>query len=142
MRLDMAKRHLNILGWLYMAMGALGFLGALVVFLVMVGGGFLAQDPDARVMAAGMGTAIAGLVMLLSAPALIAGYGLLKQRRWSRVLTLVLAALNLFNFPLGTALGIYSFWVLMKEETGRLLASGGRHLPPDLKGPFDPRAPV
>jgi hypothetical protein len=36
------------------------------------------------------------------------------------VLGLVLAALNLLNVPLGTALSLYAFWVLLKPETEAL----------------------
>jgi hypothetical protein len=33
---------------------------------------------------------------------------------------IVLSALDLFNIPLGTALGIYGFWVLLNKETEQL----------------------
>ena len=47
----------------------------------------------------------------------IAGWGLLERQPWARTLALVLAFLNLFHFPLGTALGAYTFWVLMPAES-------------------------
>ena len=52
------------------------------------------------------GFAIAGL---------IAGGGLLAHNPWARLLTLVLGCISLIHFPLGTALGIYTLWVLAPQ---------------------------
>jgi hypothetical protein len=41
-----------------------------------------------------------------------AGSGLLDRRPWARGLALVLGCLALIDFPFGTALGIYTLWVL------------------------------
>ena len=70
-----------------------------------------------------VGGSIAAFLCLLSLPGVICGFGLIKLKSWARVLTLVLAVLNLPNVPLGTALGIYSFWVLLNQET-ELVFSG------------------
>ena len=35
---------------------------------------------------------------------------------WGRVAALSLAILNLFVLPFGTALGIYTYWVLLHNE--------------------------
>ena len=50
--------------------------------------------------------------------ALIAGYGLLQRRPWGRVVAIVAAILALLKFPLGTALGIYTLWVLAPGASG------------------------
>ncbi|MGI9175643.1 MAG: hypothetical protein ACR2GR_10040 [Rhodothermales bacterium] len=110
------SKHLDVLGYLYLALGALGALGALIVFVAVVGGGALSGDQDAIFVTTTVGIVISLLIWALSLPSLLAGYGLLKRRSWARVLTLVLGFLNLFNLPFGTALGIYSFWVLLKDE--------------------------
>lgn len=55
---------------------------------------------------------IIGLAVVLAALALLAGFSLLNRKSYGRVLTIVLAVLALFKFPLGTALGIYTLWVL------------------------------
>lgn len=61
-----------------------------------------------------------GVVVLIKAGAgFLAGWGLLQRERWARTLTLVLSFLALLNIPLGTALGIYSLWVLLPEESER-----------------------
>lgn len=47
-----------------------------------------------------------------SALALVAGIGLLTRKSWARGLALFLGFLCLVKLPVGTALGIYTFWVL------------------------------
>jgi hypothetical protein len=42
----------------------------------------------------------------------IAGWGLLAHYPWARILAIILGCISLIHFPLGTALGIYTLWVL------------------------------
>jgi len=48
---------------------------------------------------------------------LIAGWGLLDRQPWARTLTIVLGALSLVDLPFGTALGIYTLWVLLPAQS-------------------------
>jgi hypothetical protein len=57
---------------------------------------------------------------LLSVPEIVAGVGLLQGSNWARFLALFLSVLNLFAVPLGTAVGVYSLWVLLQNETEAL----------------------
>lgn len=118
--------HVTILGALYIAFNALMLFAAIIVFVVIVGGGLLSGDADAIAITSGVGSAIAFLLVLLSAPGIIGGIGLLKRRYWARILVLVLGFFNLVSIPLGTLLGIYTIWVLMKEETAQLFVSESR----------------
>lgn len=52
------------------------------------------------------------VAVLMAALAFVAGFSLLNRRPWGRMLAIVLAVLALFKFPFGTALGIYTLWVL------------------------------
>ena len=55
-----------------------------------------------------------GLLILAKALAgFLAGYGLLQRESWARMLALILGFISLFNIPFGTALGIYTLWVLL-----------------------------
>jgi hypothetical protein len=47
---------------------------------------------------------------------LIAGQGLLGRAPWARMLTIVLGCFSLFDVPFGTALGVYTLWVLLPAE--------------------------
>jgi len=59
-----------------------------------------------------------GWVMLLGAAAcFVAGWGLLDRLPWARLYTIILGAISLVEVPFGTALGIYSLWVLLPESS-------------------------
>jgi zinc transporter ZupT len=72
-------------------------------------------------------------VLLISAlftiPPLLAGYGLLERRPWSRMLSLVAAVLAMLSIPMGTALGIYTFWFMMSEQGKHFSLYGEEHVP-------------
>jgi len=46
---------------------------------------------------------------------LLTGFGLLKTRRWGRVLAFVLSAVYVWILPLGTLLAVYTYWFLVSE---------------------------
>jgi hypothetical protein len=48
-----------------------------------------------------------------------AGWGLLQREGWARPAAIALGILNLFDPPFGTALGIYTLWVLLPAESER-----------------------
>jgi len=56
------------------------------------------------------------VIIFLSLPALIAGIGLLAKQKWAMILALIMGCLNIFSFPIGTALGIYTIWVYAEEH--------------------------
>jgi hypothetical protein len=62
-------------------------------------------------------TIVAIILVVCSVPGIIAGWGLLKYKEWARILLIILSALNILNFPFGTALGIYAIWALVQKET-------------------------
>jgi len=42
----------------------------------------------------------------------IAGWGLMARYPWARMLAIILGCISLIHFPFGTALGVYTLWVL------------------------------
>jgi hypothetical protein len=114
---DKMEKHVTVLGILYIAFSALMLLLAIIIFAAVVGGGIISGDSEAIAITAIVGPAVASLFLLLSGPGLIGGIYLLKHRPWARILVLVLGFLNLIHIPIGTALGIYTIWVLLKNET-------------------------
>ena len=121
------EQHVRLLAILNIAMGALGVCTALIVLALFGGLAGVAgaqPNPDSHVGAAVLGM-IGGLVFLfivvVSVPGLIAGIGLLNFRPWAQTLTIIVSVLHLLNIPLGTALGIYGLWVLLKDEATALI---------------------
>ena len=105
------ERHLKILGWLWI------IFSAVVVSATMAGTILLLTVADDEKSA--------GELLFLglgSLPGIVGGYGLLRRRSWARILVMILAVITLFS-P-GVILAAYTLWVLLRSETGRLLAGG------------------
>ena len=119
-------RHVTVLSLLIGIWGALAML--LGISLLLLAGGALAvllgPDGDSVGLAAGLTT---GMFSVLGACALAWGgahvrAGVLLRRRHGsgRILTLVLATMDLLLLPFGTALGAYALWVLLTHDGRRL----------------------
>ena len=59
------------------------------------------------------------VLMAVGVAGIMAGWGLLERQPWARMLAIVLGFVVLFNFGLGTVLGIYTLWVLLPAESER-----------------------
>lgn len=117
------RTHVTILAWLQILMGLLDLLMALALFGVVAGLGALlgAFGGAGGVILGGVVGTVAAAVMAVTAiPNLLAGYGLLQYRNWARILALVLAVLNGLKFPWGTAVAVYTLWVLLDGRTRAL----------------------
>ncbi len=117
------SNHLRALAILQIAYASLGLLLGLVVLLLFGGVAAIvgvSASLDSSLVAIPVLTIVGGLasstIMLLSAPRLLAGIGLLRQRPWGRILSLVVCAVGLVDFPVGTGIGAYGLWVLTHRE--------------------------
>lgn len=63
-----------------------------------------------------LGGALAAIALVLAIPKLVAGIGLLYMRPWARMLALVMGTLGFIDFPIGTGVGAYTYWVLLSKE--------------------------
>lgn len=110
------NRHLEIAAYLNIAWGTLIILAALIVLLVLGGGGALSGDVQAFFITVGVGGAIGTILLIIGLPSILGGIGLLRRRSWARPLIIVMSVIHLFSFPFGTALAIYSLWVVTRDE--------------------------
>jgi hypothetical protein len=125
--------HVKVLAVLYIALNALALCAALFL-MVTIGGtaGIVgaAADPGDAAIAIPIigitGMALVTLLLIVSLPGVIAGWGLLNYKPWARILAIVVAILHLFNIPFGTLLGAYALWVLFNKETERLFSPAPR----------------
>lgn len=117
------QQHVTILGWLYIIGHALFLVVGGFVFVLLTGIGVASGEPEARTVLSIVGTSIGLLLAALALPGMLAGYGLLKHRPWARVLAIVVGVLGLVNVPIGTAIGLYTFWVLTQEATTEYFAT-------------------
>lgn len=139
------RDHVKIVAVLNIALGCLGILAGIAVLLIF--GGLagaasvssLSRDQAAAVPILGMiGMGLAIFLFVLSVPGVIGGWGLLHFKPWARILMIVISALNLLHFPLGTALGVYGLWALLNEQTRRLFEAS----PGGFGAPMPPPAPA
>jgi hypothetical protein len=124
--------HVKVVAVLYMVMGALNLLAAMLFGLGIGVAGMamsMSNDPDAvaALPIVGLaGGAFITFLLILGLPPIIVGIGLLRYREWARIAGIVIAALAIFHFPFGTAIGIYALWALLNSETARLMGEGSR----------------
>jgi hypothetical protein len=59
-----------------------------------------------------------GTLTILAAGGVCVGLGLIQRRPWARISATILGALALFHPPFGTALGVYTLWVLLADKHG------------------------
>jgi hypothetical protein len=117
------NKHTQIVAALHIAAGALSLLGVIVVFFVFGMAGSIVISQGEHQAAGILGIIAVALCIFLTAlalPGIIGGWALLSGRSWGRPLVLVLGALHLLNIPLGTALGIYTFWALLHEPVSQV----------------------
>jgi hypothetical protein len=114
--------HVKALGVIYLVMGIIAVVMGLLLFGIIAGGGVISGDRTAMLTTGIVGTALCAFFAIISLPSIAAGYGLLKFKSWARILAVILGVLNLFGFPIGTAIGVYTLGVLMNDSTTPLFA--------------------
>src|SRR6267143_1247368 len=113
-----AEEHNKILGIMHLVYGGMHALSLVVVLFVFLILGvtipFGVSGPDAPPAAlfAIVGIIVFVFMLVLTIPPFVAGYGFLKRKQWSKVAGVISACLALLSVPMGTALGVYTFWFL------------------------------
>ena len=122
-------KHVTFVGALQIGYNAFGVLAAMATFMFIVGGGLIgglisSEEEIVIPITFFVGTAISMWLLVLSVPGIVGGIGVLRRQSWARYMVLVLSILDLFSVPIGTAVGAYSIWVLVRDETAELFAGG------------------
>jgi hypothetical protein len=115
--------HMTILGWLYVVGHAFFLVIGGFVFVLLVGLAPVTGAAEPMWILSLVGTAVGLLMAALGLPGLLAGYGLLTRKPWARVLAIVVGILSLVNFPVGTAIGLYTLWVLTQPTATEYFAA-------------------
>jgi hypothetical protein len=124
------RQHIHVLGIFWLVFSGLQVLGGL--FLFAAASAFLvALQHGSHAAPLFVRPLIAIIALLISGKGVLgvtAGIGLLRRAAWARALALFLAFLSLFELPFGTALAIYTIWVLLSpnaDQQYRALAASG-----------------
>jgi hypothetical protein len=116
-RRSRVREHIRLLGILWLALSAFNAVAAVVLFILantlflhlpMTGENAGWLHPFFRL--------IAWVVVVKAAAGFAAGWGLLQREPWARIVCLIMGFLALLNIPFGTALGVYTLWVLLPAE--------------------------
>jgi hypothetical protein len=122
--------HIKLVAVFHIVLGAMGLIAAMIIFGIFgtAGGIVVAHGERGAATIIGMvALCVGGLIALLSVPDIIGGWALLAQKRWARVFMIVLGCLDLLHIPLGTALGVYTLWALLRDPQPPYPATTGIH---------------
>jgi len=117
------REHVKLVGILWMAYSALHAVGGILIlmaaklFLVRMIAIPNGPPPEILMWLRPLASLFGWLVLAKGAAGFLTGWGLLQHEGWARVLALVMAFLALLSVPIGTALGIYTLWVLLPSES-------------------------
>lgn len=120
-----ANNHAKILGVIFLIMGGLivlGVIGVLIFLLAMGGLASVNANGSDAVPIVVMFLLFGGITLftlIFAIPQLIAGWILLKGNGKGQIWLLVSAIINVLNFPIGTAIGVYAFWFMFGDEGKR-----------------------
>ena len=108
------QAHVRLLGILWLALSALDAVFG-VVAIILANSLFSRWGP--RDIPFFLHPLMAGLGLFSVVKAglgFLAGWGLLNHQSWARALAIVMGVVSLFfHIPFGTALGVYTLWVLL-----------------------------
>ena len=113
------QSHVRLLGILWLALSAFDAVGGIIGLVVAntifshrygIQGVPMFLHP--------LIAAFAIFSIVKAAAGFLAGWGLLNRQPWARPLTIALAIVSLFiHIPFGTALGVYTLWVLLPANS-------------------------
>ena len=123
------RSHVNLLGILQLTWGVMGLLLGASLLLLAAGAAVIARTTPGDPLTAGF----TALLFVVFATALAlggwanawVGRALRQHRSPGRTGALMLAVVNLFVLPFGTALAIYTFWVLLHNDVRSLFIDNG-----------------
>jgi hypothetical protein len=115
------RQNLQPLGILWCVFGAYRILGSIAAAIAvhsLARAGIFGDAPPFVAHMLGSFVPFALLVsVLIGALNIVTGLYLLARRPWARTLAIVMAVLSLLKLPFGTALGIYTLWVLAPQAS-------------------------
>jgi len=116
------RQNLQPLGILWCVFGAYRLVAMLIASVMvrsLIDNGVFTGMP--RFMSHSLGAFMPMLLvvtLIMATADIVTGYALLTRQPWGRVLAIVMGILALLKIPFGTALGIYTLWVLAPQASG------------------------
>jgi hypothetical protein len=112
------QRHLRTVGILWIVVGVLWVIPSLVLMGISHAPHLMMGDEMfTHAFMPPMMFSMGVVFLVIAAGGILVGWGLMNHERWARLTAIVLGILALFHPPFGTALGIYTLWVLLPAES-------------------------
>jgi Ni,Fe-hydrogenase I cytochrome b subunit len=115
------EKHITLVAAFHITFGIISIIAGIVLATILASIGFLSREPQAMAILGTIAPLIGLFMIIVGLPMVIGGIGLLKRRSWSRILVIIVSVLALFKIPIGTALGVYSIWAMLQDETVQIL---------------------
>lgn len=133
------RLHVDVLGWLHLFWGGFGVLagGSLLVLSAGTSAALLrfVDSGPAERAAVWILVGCGAFLLLLGLAMAAAGRALRGRRPKARLAVLLLSVLNLVVAPFGTALAVYSYWVLLNDDARHQFGRAPRG--PAAAGPLE-----
>ena len=113
-------QHKRILGNLYVVFGLLNLV--VVLMIVFIASSIIpiyVHEEEVLMIINIVKVAVITFTSVLSAPALIAGFGLLYKKEWAVTLAFIIGIIGLLGFPIWTFIGIYSIVVFVMTQNSQ-----------------------
>lgn len=121
-----AKDHAKILGIIFLIFGGLAVIGIFFMLIFLLGMGGVAifnvganSDSIPIAIVFGIFAVMLVITFVFVIPQLVAGWSLLKGSGRGKVWLMIAAIINILNFPIGTAIGVYALWFVFGDEGKR-----------------------
>ena len=116
------ESHLHRLGTFWIIAGGLCLIPSFGLMTLGSFGGFGVCPTTTyhHVLFPPLMVGVGGGLLIIAAAGICVGWGLMHHEPWARTLAIILGALVLLKPPFGTALGIYTLWVLLSNNAGAI----------------------
>ena len=115
------EKHITLVAAFHITFGIILAGAGIALATVLTSIGFLSGDAHAMAVLGTIAPILGFFMVLVGLPMIIGGVGLLKKRSWARILIIIMSILALFKIPVGTAVGVYSIWAMLQDETVQIL---------------------
>ncbi|MCK9687709.1 hypothetical protein [Scleromatobacter humisilvae] len=132
--------HTRVAACLHIVLAVLGLLFLLAMAALV--GAFGALGPNYGIdrqiadWVGGVGILLIALFALLPVLEIIGAVLLLRGNDTGRIFTIVFSVLSLVNIPIGTAVGAYSLWALLRAKPPLPPATQAAPMPAGMQQPF------
>ena len=110
-------QHKKILGTLFVVFSCLNLV--VVLMMVLITSAVIplhVDDLEALLVIKIVKYAVITLTIVLTAPAFIAGLGLLYKKEWALTLAFIIGIIGILGFPVWTFIGIYAIVIFLMAQ--------------------------